>query len=123
MKADFVVIREGLRTFYNEIPDHNTVTTDELWPSFKHVPSKVCKGQKNHKPWINQKVKMTKKKTFKLYNRKKKSKKPLDIRKYKSWKAEAQKYERQSYHSYIDNLIEPDLENRQSNLKLLLVIH
>ena len=45
----------------------------------------------------------------------KKSKKSLDIRKYKFGKAEAQKYERLSYHSYIDNLIEPDLENRQSN--------
>ena len=59
---------------------------------------------------------MAKKKTSKLYTRIKKSKKSLDIRKYKFGKAEAQKYERLSYHSYIDNLIEPDLENRQSNL-------
>ena len=53
-KADFEAIREGLRKFYSEMPDPNTVTTDELWSSFKdrsqslitkHVPSKVCKGQ------------------------------------------------------------------------------
>jgi len=43
---------------------------------------------------------MAKKKTFKLYTRMKTSKKSLDIRKYKCWKAEAQKYERQFYHSY-----------------------
>ena len=54
---------------------------------------------------------MAKKKTFKIYMNI--SKKSMDIRKYTIWKAEAQK----SYHSYIDNLIEPDLENRQSNLK------
>ena len=61
-KADFQAIRE--------MPDPNTVTSDSLWSSFKdrsqslittNVPSKVCKGQKNHKPWINQKVKMAKK--------------------------------------------------------------
>ena len=51
---------------------------------------------------------MAKKKTFKLYARMKKSKKSLDIRKYIF---EAQKYEIQSTHSYIDNMIEPDLEN------------
>ena len=64
-KADFETIREGLRKFYSEMPDPNIATTDELLSSFKdrsqslitkHVPSKVCKGQKNHKPWINQKV-------------------------------------------------------------------
>ena len=116
-KADFEAIREGLRTFYSEMPDPNTVTTDELWSSFKdrsqslitkHVPSKVWKGQKNHRSWINQIVKTAKKKTFKLYTHMKKSKKSLDIRIYKFWKSEAQKYERLSYHSYTDNLIEPD---------------
>ena len=54
---------------------------------------------------------MAKKKTFKLYARMKKSKKSLDIRKYKFWTSEAQKYEIQSPHSYIDNMIEPDMEN------------
>ena len=55
-KADFEAIREGLCTFYSEMPEPNTVTTDELWSSFKgrsqslitkHVPSKVYKGLKN----------------------------------------------------------------------------
>ena len=58
-KADFEAIREGLCTFYSEMPDPNTVTTDELWSSFKgrsqfliikHVPTKVYKGHKTHKP-------------------------------------------------------------------------
>ena len=58
-KADFKAIREGLRTFYSEMPDPNTVTTYEFWSSFKdrsqfliikHVPTKVYKRQKTHKP-------------------------------------------------------------------------
>ena len=33
--------------------------------------------------------------------------------KYKFCKPEAQNYERQSYYSYIDNLIEPELETSE----------
>ena len=93
----------------------HTKEVDELWTAFKshiqdltakHIPSKMLQGNKLHKPWIGKSVKPLIRRRNILFQRQKKSNSPKDIRLYKEAKAKLQKAERQSYWSYVENIIE-----------------
>ena len=94
-----------------------TSTTQELWVKFcstvsdlmnKYIPSKMLKGNKVKKPWINRTVRSLIRRRNKLFRKMKKTKKESDIQNYKHSKSAVQKAERQSYWSYINNIIETD---------------
>ena len=72
----------------------------------KHIPTKILKGQKVRKPWVDKKVKAAIRKKARLYTRMKRSKNEKDIRKFRHCKSETQKLERQAYHHYINTIIE-----------------
>ena len=92
-----------------------TSTVEDMWNQFrsltsslmkKHIPTKLLSGKKINKPWINKKIKSLMRCRDKLFRRMKKTKNEKDIRKYKDCKKAVQKQERQSYWTYINNIIE-----------------
>ena len=121
-KADFEWLKGELRRVKEEfISMEPTSTTQELWVKFcstvsdlmnKNIPSKMLKGNKVKKPWINRTVRSLIRRRNKLFRKmkkkKKKKKKESDIQNYKDSKSAVQKAERQSYWSYINNIIETD---------------
>ena len=83
-----------------------TKEVEELWTIFKthvhsliekHIPSKMLRGNKIHKPWISKQVKALIHRRNKLFQRQKKSNSQKDIKLYKEAKAKLQRAERQSY--------------------------
>ena len=115
-KADFDSLKAELRHVKEEfLSMENTSTCQEMWNKFrqtvsdlmkKHVPSKMLRGNKIKKPWINRKVKSLMKRRSKLFTRMRKTRNETDIRKYKECKKTLQKTERQSYWAYVNNIIE-----------------
>ena len=101
-----------------------TSSAEELWMKFRHVttdlmkkyiPTKLLSEKKINKPWINKKIKSLMRCRDKLFRRMKKTKNEKDVRKYKDCKKAVQKQERQSYWTYINNIIEvgdPDSEQQ-----------
>ena len=71
----------------------------------KYIPTKLLSGKKINKPWINKKIKSLLRCRDKLFRRMKKTKNEKDVRKYKDCKKAVQKQERQSYWTYINNII------------------
>ena len=118
MCADFESLKGELRRVKEEfISMEPTSTTQELWVKFcstvsdlmnKYIPSKMLKGNKVKKPWINRTVRSLIRRRNKLFRKMKKTKKESDIQNYKDSKSAVQKAERQSYWSYINNIIETD---------------
>ena len=72
----------------------------------KCIPSKMLRGDKIQKPWVNKQVKSFRRKQKLLFKRQRKTRAAKDIRHFKETKAKLQKAERQSYCKYLDNLIE-----------------
>ena len=72
----------------------------------KYIPSKMLRGDKIQKPWVNKQVKSLRRKQNLLFKRQRRTRAAKDIRHYKETKAKLQKAERQSYWKYLDNLIE-----------------
>ena len=127
-KADYDSIKKGLINLHRDMTDMRTASVDTLWTKFKgclsnlmhtHIPVKTLKGRKIKKPWIDRKVRAAIRKRARLYTRMKKTKKEVDIRKYRQCKGDIQKLERQAYYSYINNIIEvnEDLDERPSKQK------
>ncbi|MCG7866607.1 MAG: reverse transcriptase family protein, partial [Candidatus Thiodiazotropha taylori] len=115
-KADFQGFKEDLRQFKQDFLD-GTQNKDAngLWVQFrdtitsgmqKYIPSKMIKGNKVKKPWVNRKVKSLMAKQRKLFKKKKKAKNSKTERAYKTVKASVQREERQAYWEYVENLIE-----------------
>ena len=115
-KADFESLRRELRDAKDEfVTMSQTSTVEDMWNQFrsltsslmkKHIPTKLLRGKKINKPWINKKIKSLMRCRDKLFRRMKKTKNEKDIRKYKDCKKAVQKQERQSYWTYINNIIE-----------------
>ena len=115
-KADFTSIKAKLRRVKEEFLSMEPIaTTQELWNKFrstvsdlmtKYIPTKILSGKKIKKPWINRKITVLMHRREKLFRRMKKTKNETDIRKFKECKKAVQKTERQSYWSYINNIIE-----------------
>ena len=106
-KADFESLKGELRRVKEEfISMEPTSTTQDLWVKFcstvsdlmnKYIPSKMLKGNKVKKPWINRTVRSVICQRNKLFRKmKKKNKKESDIQNYKDSKSAVQKAERQS---------------------------
>ena len=72
----------------------------------RYIPTKLIKGNKLKKPWIDKKVRSLIRRRDKLFRRMQKTKTEGDVRKYKECKRHLQKSERQSYWSYVNNIIE-----------------
>ena len=112
-----------------------TKEVEELWTIFKthvhsliekHIPSKMLRGNKIHKPWISKQVKALIRRRNKLFQRQKKSNSQKDIKLYKEAKAKLQRAERQSYWQFVENIVEvgdPSQDQQPSKQKRFLVIH
>ena len=72
----------------------------------KHIPTRLIKGNKLKKPWIDKKVRSLIRRRQKLFQRMRKTRNETDVRKYRECKRILQKSERQSYWSYVNNIIE-----------------
>ena len=88
-------MKEDLHKLHQELHELPSPTADSLWNLFKrritglmdkHIPSKILKGQKVRKPWVDKKVKAAIRKKARLYKRMKRSKNIKDIRKYRHCK-------------------------------------
>ena len=109
-------MKSDLRVYQHEFEEKaETEDVECLWSTFKkkihslmdkYIPSKMLRGDKIQKPWVNKQVKSLRKKQKLLFKRQRRTRAAKDIRHYKERKAKLQKAERQSYWKYLDNLIE-----------------
>ena len=114
-KADFSSMKAKLRRIKETFISLEPVsTTQELWYKFsssvsdlmtRYIPTKMLSGKKIKKLWINRKLKAQMPRRNKLFRRMKKTKNKTDIRKFKECKKAVQKIERESYWTYINNII------------------
>ena len=90
-------------------------SAEQFWAKFrtlttelmrKYIPTRLIKGNKLKKPWIDKKVRSLIRRRQKLFQRMRKTRNETDVRKYRECKRILQKSERQSYWSYVNNIIE-----------------
>ena len=115
-KADYTGMKSDLRAYQHEFEEKaETEDVECLWSTFKkkihslmdkYIPSKMLRGDKIQKPWVDRQVKSLRRKQKLLFKRQRRTRAAKDIRHYKETKAKLQKAERQSYRKYLDNLIE-----------------
>ncbi|XP_052794650.1 uncharacterized protein LOC128227817 [Mya arenaria] len=116
--ADYNSIKEHLDSNYNQfINETSDYSADKTWTTFemtlkslieKFIPSKVIKGDKLKKPWIDKNIRSKHRKLKRLYSKQKASGKAEDHRKYEKARSTTQKLERQAYWKHVEDLIEGD---------------
>ena len=115
-KADFDSLKEELRQAKEDFINMAEISSaEQLWAKFrtlttelmrKYIPTRLIKGNKLKKPWIDKKVKSLIRQRQKLFQHMRKTRNETDVRKYRECKQILQKSERQSYWSYVNNIIE-----------------
>ena len=115
-KADFDSLKEELRQAKEDFINMAEISSaEQLWAKFrtlttellrKYIPTRLNKGNKLKKPWIDKKVRSLIRRRQKLFQRMRKTRNETDVRKYRECKRILQKSERQSYWSYVNNKIE-----------------
>ena len=115
-KADFYSLKEELRQAKEDFINMAEISSaEQLWAKFrtlttelmrKYIPTRLIKGNKLKKPWIDKKVRSMIRRQQKLFQRMRKTRNETDVRKYRECKRILQKSERQSYWSYVNNIIE-----------------
>ncbi|WAR00573.1 RTJK-like protein, partial [Mya arenaria] len=116
--ADYNSIKVHLDSNYNQfINETSDYSADKTWTTFemalkslieKFIPSKVIKGDKLKKPWIDKNIRSKHRKLKRLYSKQKASGKAEDRRKYEKARSTTQKLERQAYWKHVEDLIEGD---------------
>ena len=115
-KADFDSLKEELRQSKEDFINMAEISSaEQLWAKLrtlttelmrKYIPTRLIKGNKLKKPWIDKKVRSLIRRRQKLFQRMRKTRNETDVRKYRECKRILQKSERQSYWSYVNNIIE-----------------
>ena len=115
-KADFDSLKEELRQAKEDFINMAEISSaEQLWAKFrtlttelmrKYIPTRLIKGNKLKKPWIDKKVRSLIRWRQKLFQRMRKTRNETDVWKYRECKRILQKSERQSYWSYVNNIIE-----------------
>ena len=115
-KVDFDSVKEELRQAKEDFINMAEISSaEQLWAKFRtlttelmriYIPTRLIKGNKLKKPWIDKKVRSLIRRRQKLFQRMRKTRNETDVRKYRECKRILQKSERQSYWSYVNNIIE-----------------
>ena len=115
-KADYAKIKDDLRIFASGFDDRTKdMHAEDTWELFleafnttvdKNIPSKIVRGNKIHKPWIDKEVKTHMKKRDRLYKRYQKYGTAEDREGYLKARAETQRVERKAYWKHLETLIE-----------------
>ena len=115
-KADFDSLKEELRQAKEDFINMAEIASaEQLWAKFrilatelmrKYIPTRLIKGNKLKKPWIAKKVRSLIRPRRKLFQCMRKTRNQTDVRKCRECKRILQKSERQSYWSYVNNIIE-----------------
>ena len=124
-------MKSDLRAYQHEFEEKaETEDVECLWTTFKkkihslmdkYIPSKMLRGDKIQKPWVNKPLKNLRRKQKLLFKQQRRTRAAKDIRHNKETKAKLQKAERQSYWKYLDNLIEvgdPSQEHQPKQKRL-----
>ena len=126
-KANCDTIKPEINSLNNKLQEKaDTLSVNELWNLLrttlndlvtKHIPHKKL-SSKPKTPWITPKTRTLMKRRDRLYRKMKKSGNKDLKDKYKQLKHQVQKQLRQSYWTYIENIVTPKPEdNSFSNMK------
>jgi len=110
-------MREDIKDLYTRISSmvDSGSDIDTIWSTFSsnlkssirsHIPHKAAKA-KDSSPWISKEIKKLLKKRDRLHKKMKKSNDPTHVKQFKKIKQMAQKKLRQSYWSYIEDMVTP----------------
>ena len=120
-KANFQAIRDSLRDFRQPFIDRSAnLTVNELWLFFKnkitslmkeHIPTKTIRNDRRRKPWITPHIRTLRRKLTYLFKKCGRSPDPSTRQKYLKAKAAVQREQRQAYWSYVNNLLDPPVED------------
>jgi hypothetical protein len=115
-KADFGKMREELRDKEQEFVEASRENDiQQAWEVFKnllhdlmerHIPTKMLKGSKPSKPWVDKDVKRLVRRRNRCFKKQRRSKDPSDIKRYRDSKAELQKALRNAHWRYVEDLID-----------------
>ena len=116
-KGDWTAIQHGLQQTLNQLRHMDNV--NDMWLTFKtkcldlinrHIPTKLAKAS-NGLPWVNQNLKKAIRRRNRAWSKWKKSKSQDAHTRYLSIKGKVQRMFRQSYWTYINDLINPPSED------------
>ena len=106
-KADYAFMKSDLQAYQHEFEDRaETEDVECLWSTFKknihslmdkYIPSKMLRGEKIQKPWVNKQVKSLPRKRKMLFKQQQMTGAAKDIPHYRETKARLQKAEGQFY--------------------------